>query len=122
MSNNKSEPLMFIQTISNNVQLSSNQMYFDSRYKSQNKVKVEVSPSKREETTPINTFNNELFKKVKMITSASNLGMKITCEVVLVSGESLYGSISHYDDNSFLFDGNVIKYLDTYEINIQTIK
>ena len=57
-----------------------------------------------------------------MITSASNLGMKITCEVVLVSGESLYGSISHYDDNSFLFDGNVIKYLDTYEINIQTIK
>ena len=122
MNNNNSEPLMFIQTISNNVNISSNQMYFDSRYKTKKKDVSDVLTSDEVQKTPLIETYNELYKRVKMISNATSLGMKIICEVVLINGESLYGVISFKDDNSFLLDGNTIKYIDSYEINIQNIK
>ena len=122
MNNNNSEPLMFIQTISNNVNISSNQMYFDSRYKAKKKEVSDVLTSDEVQKTPLIETYNELYKRVKMISNATSLGMKIICEVVLINGESLYGVISFKDDNSFLIDGNTIKYIDSYEINIQSIK
>ena len=122
MNNNNSEPLMFIQTISNNVNISSNQMYFDSRYKTKKREVSDVLTSDEVQKTPLIETYNELYKRVKMISNATSLGMKIICEVVLINGESLYGVTSFKDDNSFLLDGNTIKYIDSYEINIQSIK
>lgn len=108
-------PLMFIQTIKENVNNYSNQIYFDSR----NKVKKEkILPIKED----VKVVSKELLDKLNLITSAQKKGMKIVCEVILSTQEVVVGEIEFGDSNCISCNGLNIRLDNILELNIKTLK
>lgn len=117
-----SSPLMFIQTITNNISNDSNQHYFDSRYRIKKDTLEEVVEEKEDNIVEDNVDYSALINKVKMIEAATKSGMKITCEVCLKNSDILYGDVVYSNDRSFYVDELLVNFLEVTEINIQTIK
>lgn len=115
MNNSNGNPLMFIQTIKENVNNCSNQTYFDSR----NKVKIETVSPPKERT---NGVSDELLGKLKLITSAKEKGLKIICEVVLITQEIVVGEVIISDESYIACNDLSIGLDNILEINIQKVQ
>lgn len=106
----ENRPLMFIENVKNDIITTPNQEYFDSRYTSK--------ANKNELSSEEKNLEKDKFLFLEKCYKAQKVGINITINLELVSGESITGIVKNLSNTDLLVDDVYIKLSEISNIKI----